>query len=76
MAAAAFILGGVLGLIGAITVLVLTDTGWGTALMMYFGLGFAVPGVALGALLIRSGIRAPGDVEGSRQSRKARVSRT
>lgn len=75
MAVAAFTLGGIVGLIGAIATLMLTDAGWGMALMVYFGLGYAVPGVALGALLIRTGIRASSDAEGSAQTRKARVSR-
>lgn len=75
MAVAAFILGGIVGLIGAIATLMLTDAGWGTAVMVYFGLGYAVPGLAVGGLLIRAGIRSRNDAEGSRHARKARVSR-
>lgn len=75
MAVAAFILGGIVGLIGVIATLMLTDAGWGMSLMVYFGLGYAVPGVALGALLLRAGIRSRSDAEGSRHARKARVSR-
>lgn len=75
MAVAVFILGGIVGLIGAIATLLLTDAGWGTALMVYFGLGYAVPGVALGVLLIRGRARRSGDAEISGAPEKARVSR-
>lgn len=75
MAVAAFILGGILGLIGAIATLALTDAGWGTALMVYFGVGYAVPGVAVGGLLIRASLREPVDKEISQPPDKARVSR-
>lgn len=43
MAAVAFILGGVAGIIGAIATLVLTEAGWGAALKVYFLLGYGVP---------------------------------
>lgn len=75
MAVAAFIVGGILGLIGAGLLMLLTGAGWSTAVMVYFALGYGLPGVVLCGLLIRSGIRALNDAEGSRQSRKVYVSR-
>jgi len=75
MAVAAFILGGILGMIGAIATLILTEAGWGAAVMVYFALGYAVPVVALVAMLIRTAPDSQGEVEASGGVRKARVVR-
>lgn len=76
MAVAAFILGGILGLIGAIAVMLLTGAGWGAAVTVYLALGYGVPGAMIAALLIREALLALVKGGMSRSPEEARASRS
>lgn len=76
MAVAAFILGGILGLIGAGLLMLLTGAGWSTAVMVYFALGYGLPGAMIAALLIREALLALVKGGMSRSPEEARASRS